>query len=235
MFLFLIALVISGTVFYLLLSKMEKFFNFISPGGIQADEVGSPLASSDTITPDRLIHEVTGTEVISTIIPPYPDFMGPIFLLAEDSWSWDDNGNITVPSDGDVVPGLAYPFFFNRVRSLWYPIVSGSAPLEPLEASFTIDVNGQGPSGGQGAQTTGWTGDSTVTGGSGSYTYAWTVWNESSSEGAPLYTSTSADPNFPPSIPATCIGQAKLVVTDTVTLESVTVGPSVNDWDWDCV
>lgn len=111
------------------------------------------------------------------------------------------------------------------------PVTVGATA--PLAADFTIDVNGAGATGGSGAQTTGWTGDSTVTGGSGSYSYAWTVWNESSSEIAPLYTSAVADPNFPPNIPASCVGQAKLVVTDTLTMAQVTVGPYA--WDWDCI
>lgn len=67
--------------------------------------------------------------------------------------------------------------------------------------------------------------DSTVTGGSGDYSYAWSMWSEhGGSEGSPAYTSTDADPTIVVLIPTTT-GLAKLVVTDNVTMNVFTVGP----------
>lgn len=105
--------------------------------------------------------------------------------------------------------------------------------LAALEASFVIDLNGQGATGGTGVESTGMTLTPTVSGGSGSYSYAWTVWNESGSEIDPLHTSTDEVPVFPPDTPTTCVGQATLVVTDTLTMLTVEVGPE--NWDWDCI
>lgn len=117
--------------------------------------------------------------------------------------------------------------------ALGFNIRECAIEYEPMEGSFTIDVNGAGPSGGNGAQSTGWTGTPTITGGSGSFTYAWKVWNEYTSEGSPLYTSTDEVANFPPDIDSTCNGETTLVVTDTVTELTLELGPE--SWDWDCI
>jgi hypothetical protein len=102
--------------------------------------------------------------------------------------------------------------------------------LTPLSASFVIDIDGQGAIGGASPQTTGMTLTPTVGGGSGHYSYAWRVWNEYTE---PLYTSTAAIPYFDPDQPSCCLGQATLVVTDTVTLLTVNAGPE--SWNWNCI
>jgi len=100
-----------------------NFNKFLGPGGLQAELIGSPLASGSIITPHRVVHEVSGTGTISTIVIPYEDFVGPLILLAEDAWNWDANGNIAAASGGDTVAGLAYVFIFNRARNKWYSIL----------------------------------------------------------------------------------------------------------------
>lgn len=104
--------------------------------------------------------------------------------------------------------------------------------LPPLSASFVIDIDGQGATGGVGGNNVDMTLTPTVSGGSGSYSYAWTVWNEYTSEGSPLYTSTDEIPVFNP-VDSSCIGQAILVVTDTGTMLTFEVGPE--NWDWNCI
>lgn len=106
--------------------------------------------------------------------------------------------------------------------------------LTALDASFIIDIDGQGATGGVGVAEVNMTLTPTVTGGSGNYSYAWTVWNEYTSEIAPDFTSTDEIPVFTP-IPSCCVGQATLTVTDTSTMLTVDVGPNFWDWNWNCV
>jgi len=117
-----------------------------------------------------------------------------------------------------------------EVTAVLEMLIIEAPDLDPLSADFTIDIDGQGSSGTSEAQALGMTLTPTVLGGSGSVTYAWTVWNENDN---PVYVSTDPIPYFPPDTPNSCVGQVTLVVTDTVTLEEVTVGPY--SWDWNCV
>lgn len=119
------------------------------------------------------------------------------------------------------------------VRAILFPFRGPGEDYDDLAGSFAIDVNGQGATGGTGSETTGWTGTPTITGGSGSFTYAWVIWNESTSEGSPLATDTDQIANIPAPIPTTCVGQAKLTVTDTVTSNVLALGPE--SWDWNCI
>lgn len=119
------------------------------------------------------------------------------------------------------------------VSVIVFPFIASAGAYEDLAGSFVIDVNGAGATGGSGIQSTGWTGTPTITGGSGSFTYAWVIWNEYTSEGSPLYTSSDEVANIAPDIDASCNGQATLVVTDIVTALTLELGPE--NWDWDCV
>lgn len=102
---------------------MENFGGLIGPGGLQAYQQGSPLASAASITPTHYFHEVTGIGAIETIVRPYEGFVGPLALLAQTGgWSWNTNGNIAVGSDGKAVTGVAYLFVYNQARAKWYPL-----------------------------------------------------------------------------------------------------------------
>jgi hypothetical protein len=114
--------------------------------------------------------------------------------------------------------------------SVTLPVTVGV--LTPLDATFVIDIDGQGATGGTGVPGVNMTLTPTVTGGSGNYSYAWTVWNENTSEGSPLFTSTDEIPIHTP-VPTCCVGQATLTVTDTSTMLTFDVGP--NNWDWNCI
>lgn len=106
---------------------MENPSSFASPGGIEIPQIGNALASAATITPTHRMHHITGVETIKNIAISslWPDFIGPLFLLADSElWTWDDTGNIAVGlgSGKFVVPGNAYPFVYDRTVAKWYPM-----------------------------------------------------------------------------------------------------------------
>jgi hypothetical protein len=94
----------------------------VGVGGEFQQMVGGVIGSDETISPTRQLHHVTGVATISTIVPPWPDFMGPIYLVADGAWGWDDSGNIATTLDGNVViANNVYGFVYDRVDALWYP------------------------------------------------------------------------------------------------------------------
>jgi hypothetical protein len=106
---------------------MENPSLFASPGGIEIPQIGNPLASDAIIYPTHRMHHVTGTNYIKNISTRFlwPDFIGPLFLLADsDLWTWDDTGNIaaSLGSGKTVVAGNAYPFVYDRTVAKWYPM-----------------------------------------------------------------------------------------------------------------
>lgn len=58
------------------------------PGGV----VGAILASSATITITSPIHHVSGTEQITTIVPPATGFLGNITLIADGAFTFATGG-----------------------------------------------------------------------------------------------------------------------------------------------
>lgn len=77
-----------------------------------------------------------------------------------------------------------------------------------------------------------------ITGGSGSYGYAWSAWTEyGGSEGSPAFTDTDEvglwTPLYDIAASGICSGNAKLIVTDLETMEQLVIGPK--SWDWWCV
>jgi len=106
---------------------MENPSPFSAPGGIEVPQIGNPLASGTTITPTHRMHHITGTGTIKNISVAslWPDFIGPVILLADadNLWTWDATGNIAAAiTTGNVVAGLAYPFAYDRQLSKWYPL-----------------------------------------------------------------------------------------------------------------
>jgi hypothetical protein len=104
-----------------------SFEDFLSPGGSSRDLIGSPIASEETIFPTHLIHHVSGTETIKTITPPYESFSGPIYLIADDTWSWNTEGNIAIP--GAARLNQANGFLYSRSFSKWYPFLQNCIPF----------------------------------------------------------------------------------------------------------
>lgn len=101
----------------------EPVDDFKSPGGIQNDLVGNKLTAAATIAPTKMIHHVTGTTAISTITPPYTDFNGPLFLVADSVFSWTSGGgNIGAGNATTVVAAQAYGFVYDRKAGKWYSI-----------------------------------------------------------------------------------------------------------------
>jgi len=106
---------------------METPYTYWGPSGIEAPQIGNPIVAGSTITPTHRVHHITGTGTISVINAPWADFVGPIILVADEAFSWDDSGNITVGLSPAVV-GEAYPFYFDRQKSKWYPRIATAAP-----------------------------------------------------------------------------------------------------------
>jgi hypothetical protein len=106
---------------------MENPSPFSAPGGIEVPQIGNPLASGTSIVPTHRMHHIIGTGTIKniSIASLWPDFIGPVILLADagNLWTWDATGNIAAAiSTGAVVAGLAYPFAYDRQLGKWYPL-----------------------------------------------------------------------------------------------------------------
>ena len=110
-------------------TEQQVFELFRQPGGINMTMVGPTLASAATIAPTALITHVTGVAAIATITPPYPEFTGVIFLIADGAWSWTAAGNITVASTTVATAGKAYPFLYDKhlATPKWHPVVVAAA------------------------------------------------------------------------------------------------------------
>lgn len=100
----------------------EDVDSFKPPGGIQNNLVGQKLTAAATIAPTKMIHHVTGTTAITTITPPYVDFNGPLYLIADSVFSWTLGGNIGAINATTVVALQAYGFIYDRVAGKWYSI-----------------------------------------------------------------------------------------------------------------
>lgn len=81
--------------------------------------VGPNLASATTISPTHPLHHVTGTAAITTITPP-PGFSGPIWLIADGTWTLATGGNIAAAVT--AVDRLAVQLVYDPQTSLWYPV-----------------------------------------------------------------------------------------------------------------
>lgn len=106
----------------------EKDFEVLrQPGNSQLRMVGPVIASAGTIAPTYLAHHVSGVAAIATITPPYPDFEGMLWLIADGAWSWTAGGNIAVASTTVATAGKAYGFFYDKNQLKWYPQVVAAA------------------------------------------------------------------------------------------------------------
>ena len=98
-------------------------FKFQSPGGLQNDLIGNVLSlgtNGTTLTPERLVHHVTGTAAtLTTIVPPWVDFTGPLYLVADSVFTGTLGGNLSVIFT--TVAGNAYGFIYDRKAGKWYP------------------------------------------------------------------------------------------------------------------
>jgi hypothetical protein len=103
----------------------ENVFDFIPPGGIQDSLIGQIITAAATVAPAKMVHHVTGTTAIVTITPPWTDFTGPVYLIADSVFSWTSAGNIAVANATTVVAKNAYGFLFDRVANKWYPFGQG--------------------------------------------------------------------------------------------------------------
>ena len=96
---------------------------FKPPGGIQNDLVGQPITAASVIAPSRMIHHVIGTTQVVTITPPWTDFNGPLYLVADSVFSWTSTGgNIARANASAVLAGAAYGFVYDRRAGKWYPL-----------------------------------------------------------------------------------------------------------------
>lgn len=84
---------------------------------VYATEVGSPLASGASISPDRGIHHITGTSEITTINLPVTGFVGTIVLIPDEAFTFNTGGNIAVA--GTAVVNRALHMTFDGTS--WYP------------------------------------------------------------------------------------------------------------------
>ncbi len=99
---------------------------FMPPGGLQGDIVGQVLAAAATLAPSRMVHHVTGTTQVTTITPPWTDYTGPLYLIADSVFSWTSTGgNIAAPNASTLIALNAYGFLYDRKTGKWYPFGVG--------------------------------------------------------------------------------------------------------------
>jgi len=100
-----------------------NLFKFVPPGGIQDQLVGGVLAlgtNGTTLIPVTMVHHVTGTAAtLATITPPWNDFTGPLYFVADSVFTATTSGNIGTVFT--TVAGNAYGFIYDRVAAKWYP------------------------------------------------------------------------------------------------------------------
>lgn len=141
---------------------METPYTYWGPSGIEAPQIGNPIVAAGIITPTHRVHHITGTGIISVINPPWADFVGPIILIADGEFGWDESGNIAASFTPAVI-GEAYPFYYDRQIGKWYPRIATNPFSVSVEAVF------DGESGAIGEAQVQFT--YTITGGTGPYTY----------------------------------------------------------------
>jgi len=130
---------------------MDLYNRFTQPGGSSNILTGGVLASSSgSISPDSLVHHVSGTDIISTINLPYPGFNGPIYLISDDGFSFDDSGNIS--KVGVARAKSVIPLLFDLATNKWYTLPVGfrlptinitspsTGPLGGLSATITANA-----------------------------------------------------------------------------------------------
>ncbi len=102
----------------------ELPFDFTPPGGQFSNLIGDTLTAGATLTTfSKMIHHITGTTAIQTMVPPNTDgFSGPVYLVADSVFSWTTSGNIGAANATTVVAGAAYGFIYDRANAKWYPI-----------------------------------------------------------------------------------------------------------------
>lgn len=90
------------------------------PGGFR----GPALASSATISPTHPIHHVTGTESITTIVPPFTGFVGEIRLIADGAFTMTTGGTSgsAIGTAVTAVANQALAMLFDG--STWYPQIA---------------------------------------------------------------------------------------------------------------
>lgn len=87
------------------------------PGGV----VGAILASSATITLTHPIHHVSGTESITTIVPPYTGFVGSIRLIADGAFTMTTGGTSPNAIATVVTSVAAQVLMMTSDGASWYP------------------------------------------------------------------------------------------------------------------
>ncbi len=98
----------------------EVFEPFRGPGGQFNDIVGSATAGA-TIAPLALIHHINNTTEISTITPPYADFSGGIYLIADSQFTVTTSGNVILAIT-TTIANKVYHLIYDRKTAKWYPI-----------------------------------------------------------------------------------------------------------------
>jgi len=100
---------------------------FTPPGNLQQDLIGGTIEIGSindvTISPDRMVHAISGDGSIATINPPWPDFVGPLYLISLDEFSFTDNGNVNIPAGmSSIVENTIVMLIYNRKIAKWYTI-----------------------------------------------------------------------------------------------------------------
>jgi hypothetical protein len=100
-----------------------NMFKFVPPGGIQNDLVSKLTLGTNgtTLTPDRMVNHVTGTSAaLATITPPWTDFTGPVYFVADSAFTATTSGNINAAFTATA--GSAYGFLYDRKTAKWYRV-----------------------------------------------------------------------------------------------------------------
>lgn len=103
-------------------SDLANFSDYgINPPG---QKVGAILASSATITLTHPIQHVSGTESVSTIVPPFTGFLGRVTLIADGAFTFTTGGTApnAISTVFTAVSGQAVDIVHDGAK--WFPKIS---------------------------------------------------------------------------------------------------------------
>lgn len=121
---------------------MDLYNRFRSPGGNGLILIGKSIPASSSISPDCLVHHITGMGVISTINIPYLGFNGPLYLISDSGFSFNDVGNIVKTSEL-FQPGRVVTLLYDEMLAKWFPTNNGyKLPALNITAPSTGPLGG---------------------------------------------------------------------------------------------
>lgn len=116
------------------------FYNVVTTMNTGAQGAGPDLASAPVITPSSYLHQVTGTQTISTINNPN-GASSAVILKSIDGFSLGPGGNIDIPAPTKIIPPAYTQLVYHAQIGKWH-VLSGQTALNLSPLTFaTLPAN----------------------------------------------------------------------------------------------